>query len=131
VPPRASAIIDAMTRAIDRIPTAPLAAAGLIGGFGVAVGSGSRPLGGVVLAAFGLTCAWVWARRDGRRTAVTLTGAGLIAFAGSHVLGLVIGAWPSVFAVSAAMAALCWWRSDSRRPALVRAETDPVPGRAA
>jgi hypothetical protein len=31
------------------------------------------------------------------------------------VLGHVIGAWPSVFTVSAATAALCWRLSDSRR----------------
>ena len=41
---------------LRELPTAPIAAAGLIAGYGVAVGTGSRPLGGVVLAAFGLTC---------------------------------------------------------------------------
>ena len=104
----------------DRLPTAPLAAFGLVAGFGVAVGSGSRPLGGLVMAACGLTCIAVWVRRDGRRTAAWLTAAGLLAFAVSHLLGLVIGAWPSVFVVAAATAGLCWWLSDShraRRPA--------------
>jgi hypothetical protein len=100
----------------DRVLTAPLAAAGLIAGFGVAVATGSRPLGGVVLAAFGLACIAVWVRRDGRRTAVWLTVAGLLAFAISHVLGLVIGAWPAVLVVAAATAAICWRVSDSRRP---------------
>ena len=38
---------------LGRVPTAPVAAAGLISGFGVAVATGSRPLGGVVLAALG------------------------------------------------------------------------------
>jgi hypothetical protein len=38
-----------------RVPTSLLAATGLIAGFGVAVGTGSRPLGGLVMAAFGLT----------------------------------------------------------------------------
>ena len=90
----------------ERLPTAPLAAAGLIGGFGVAVATGSRPAGGVVLAGFGLACIWIWLRRDGRRTAVLLTVAGLVAFALSHLLGLVIGAWPSVFLVAAGTAAL-------------------------
>jgi tetrahydromethanopterin S-methyltransferase subunit C len=98
-----------------RVPTAPLAAAGLIAGFGVAVAADSRPLGGVVMAGFGLTCIAVWLRRDGRRTAAQLTAGGLFAFAISHVLGHVIGAWPSVFTVSAATAALCWRLSDSRR----------------
>ena len=99
----------------DQAPTAPIAAAGLIAGFGVAVGTGSRPLGGVVLATFGLTCAAVWVRRDGWRTAAGLTAAGLLAFALSHLLGAVIGAWPSVIVVSAATAALCRRLSDSRR----------------
>jgi hypothetical protein len=101
---------------LARLPTAPLAAAGLIGGFGVAVTSGSRPLGGVVLAAFGLSCIAVSSRRDSRRTTAGLTVAGAAAFGVSHPLGHAIGAWPSVLAVSAVTAALCWWLSDSRRP---------------
>jgi hypothetical protein len=99
---------------LERVPTAPIAAAGLIAGFGVAVGTGSRPLGGVVLAACGLACMAVWARRDGARVTATLTAAGLVAFAVSHLLGRVIGAWPSVIVVSAVTAALCWRVSDAR-----------------
>jgi hypothetical protein len=97
-----------------RVPTAALSAAGLIAGFGVAVSTGSRPLGGVVIAAFGIACILVWLRRDDRRTALILTGVGLFAFAFSHVLGLLIGAWPSVFAVSVATAYACWRRSDAK-----------------
>jgi hypothetical protein len=103
---------------LDRVPTAPIAATGLVAGFGVAVASGSRPLGGVFLAACGLTCMAVWARRDGPRVTATLTATGLVAFAVSHLLGRVIGAWPSVIVVSAVTAALCWWLSDSRRAQL-------------
>lgn len=99
---------------IARIPTAPLAAAGLIAGFGVAVASGSRPLGGIVLVAFGLVCVAIWLQRDGARTAAMLTGAGLLAFAVSHILGLVIGGWPAVLLVAAATAVLCWRVSDAR-----------------
>lgn len=40
----------------DRLPTAPIAALGLIAGFAVAVASGSRPLGGVVMAICGAIC---------------------------------------------------------------------------
>jgi hypothetical protein len=101
-------------RRMTRVPTAPLAAAGLIAGFGVAVGTGSRPFGGVVLLVFGCVCVVVWLQRDGARVAALLTGAGLLAFALSHVLGLVIGAWPAVLVVAGAMAALCWRASDSR-----------------
>lgn len=99
---------------LERIPTAPIAAAGLIAGFAVAVASGSRPLGGVVLAACGVTCVIVSLRRDGRRTAAILTVVGLVAFAVSHVLGRLIGAWPSVILVSAVCAGLCWRMSDAR-----------------
>lgn len=107
----------------DRIPTSLLAAAGLIAGFGTAVGSGSRPLGGLVMAAFGLTCIYFWVRRDGTGTAVRLTLVGLTAFVLSHVLGLVIGAWPSVILVSALTAWACWRWSDAKvwGPAAARA----------
>ncbi len=106
---------------MDRdLPTAPIAAAGLIAGYGVAVASGSRPLGGVVLAACGLLCVAIWLRRDGRRTAALLTGVGLFAFAFSHVLALAIGAWPAVLLVAAATAATCWRVSDARRPGVAR-----------
>ncbi len=98
------------------IPTAPIAAAGLVAGFGVAVASGSRPLGGAVLAGCGLSCLAVWLHRDGRRTAAGLTITGLAAFAVSHLLGHAIGSWPAVFVVSAVTAGLCWRYSDSRRP---------------
>jgi hypothetical protein len=109
---------ELMLEIADRLPTAPVAAAGLIGGFAVAVASGSRPLGGAVMAVLGIGCIVVWLHRDGRATAVKLTATGLLAFAISHVLGLVIGAWPSVIVVSAVTAAVCWRLSDSRRTAV-------------
>jgi hypothetical protein len=99
---------------VRNLATAPIAALGLIGGFAVAVASGSRPLGGVVLAICGLTCIAIWLHRDGRQTAIRLAIAGLLAFALSHVLGLVIGAWPAVLLVAAGTAILCWRLSDSR-----------------
>lgn len=98
------------------LATAPISAVGLIAGFAVALASGSRALGGVVLACCGLWCIAIWLRRDGRRTAVRLTVVGLLAFALSHVLGLVIGAWPAVFLAAAATAAACWRLSDAHRP---------------
>ena len=101
---------------MDRLPTAPIAATALIAGYGVAVASGSRPLGGLVLALLGVICVAIWARRDGRRTAVVLTVVGLGAFALSHVLALAIGAWPAVLLVAAATFAVCRRLSDTRRP---------------
>lgn len=110
-----------------RVATAPLAAVGLIAGYAVALASGSRPLGGLVLAGCGLVCVATWLSRDGRRPATLLTVAGLAAFALSHVIGLVIGAWPAVILVAAAISALYWRASDShhigttRPPAGIRA----------
>jgi hypothetical protein len=108
--PTAPALADRL----ERLPKAPITAGGLIAGFGVAVATGSRPLGGVVLAACGLACIAVWARRDGVRVTATLTATGLVAFAVSHLLGRVIGAWPSVIVVSAVTSAVCWRVSDAR-----------------
>jgi hypothetical protein len=93
---------------VRQLPTAPVAASSLIVGYAVVVASGSRPLGGVVLAGGGLWCIAVWARRRGTRTAVALGCAGLVAFVASHLLALAIGAWPSVLVVAAAMGAAAW-----------------------
>jgi hypothetical protein len=97
-----------------RLPTAPIAAFGLIAGYAVAVATGSRPLGGVVLTICAIACIGLWLRRDGSRTALRLAAAGLLAFALSHVLALIIGAWPAVLLVAAVTAALCWRESDVR-----------------
>jgi hypothetical protein len=102
---------------LSALPTAPLAAAGLIAGFAVAVATGSRPLGGLVLAAFGIGCIAVWMRRDGPRITAALTICGLVAFAISHLLGRLIGAWPAVLIVAAGTAGLYWRVSDSKRRA--------------
>jgi CHASE2 domain-containing sensor protein len=96
------------------IPTAPVAAGSLIAGYAAAAGSGSRPLGGVVLAAGGAWCLLAWRRRQGTRTALALGAAGLAAFAASHALARALGAWPSVLLVSSAMAALAWRQADAR-----------------
>jgi len=99
---------------VRNLPTAPIAATGLIGGFGVAVLSGSRAVGGLVLAICGLVCIAIWRRRDGRQTAILLTVVGLLAFALSHLLGLIIGAWPAVL-LTAACTAVVYWRVSDRR----------------
>jgi hypothetical protein len=93
-------------------------AASLIAGYAVAVGTGSRPLGGVLLATGGAWCIREWARRNDARTAIVLGCAGLAAFVLSHVLARAIGAWPAVLLVSAALAVAAWLRADTRAPAL-------------
>lgn len=110
--------MSATLASMQRIPTAPIAAASLIAGYAVAVGSGSRPLGGVVMAAGGAWCIREWARRNDARTALELACVGLAAFVLSHVLARAIGAWPAVLTVSALTALAAWLRADSRTPAL-------------
>jgi hypothetical protein len=102
------------------LPTAPVAAATLIVGYAVAAGTGSRPLGGVVLLLGGLWCIHAWQRRCGTRTAVKLAAVGFGAFVLSHVLALAIGAWPSVLFVAALVAAVAWAQADSRRAGVGR-----------
>lgn len=95
------------------VPTAPVAAASLIVAYAVAVSTGSRPLGGVVLALGGLWCIQAWRRRHGTRTAALLACVSLAAFIFSHVLALAIGAWPSVVLVSVVVAAFAWTQADA------------------
>jgi hypothetical protein len=95
------------------LPTAPLAATGLIAGYGVAAGTGSRPLGGLVLGAFGLGCIAIWLARDGRAVAAKLGCTGLAMFAVSHPLGLAIGAWPAVLVSAGVVAAASERLSDA------------------
>jgi hypothetical protein len=96
------------------LPTAPLAAGTLIGGYAVAVASGSRPLGGVVLLLGGAGCMRICSHRHGARTAAQLGAAGFAAFVLSHVLARATGAWPAVLLVSAAVGALTWSLADTR-----------------
>jgi hypothetical protein len=98
-----------------RFPTAALAATGLIAGYGVAVGTGSRPAGGAVLVVAGLPCIAIWSRRHTPAMTAKLTAAGLVGFAASHGLGLLIGAWPAVIVTAAAVGALYWRVSDAPR----------------
>ncbi len=99
---------------MHRVPTAPVAAASFLAGWGVVAASGSRTAGGLVLAAGGLWCIALWRRRRGNRTAAALGGAGLVGFVLAHVLGLAIGAWPAVILVAAAAGTLAWIYADSQ-----------------
>jgi hypothetical protein len=94
-------------------PTAPVAAASFVVSYAVVIATGSRPLGGVVLAFGGLWCIRAWFQRHGARTATTLGLVGLGLFIASHLLALVIGAWPSVLVVAGAMALVAWLGADA------------------
>jgi hypothetical protein len=87
-----------------RIPTAPLVALGLVGGYATARYTGKRELGGAVLAAAGAAAAKGWAGSVGAAPAVALTALYVGAFGGSHPLAKRIGAWPSVGVVTAVVA---------------------------
>ncbi|MGW1891639.1 hypothetical protein ACWCP6_15490 [Streptomyces sp. NPDC002004] len=99
---------------MSRIPSAPIAAAGLVGGYAVARWTKKRQLGGVVLAAGGAAAAQQWRREAGGKAAAGLTAAYVAAFAGSHPLAKKIGAWPSVFGVAGAVALASWAVADRR-----------------
>lgn len=96
----------------ESLPTAPVVAAGLIGGWQVARATGVRPIGGVVLAAAGVLAGRSWWARKGAATAVGLSAAYLGAFGASHPLAKRIGAWPSVLTVTAAAAGAAYWFGD-------------------
>jgi hypothetical protein len=94
--------------------TAPVVAAGLVGGFAVARYSGRRELGGVVLAAAGAWCGRSWLRSSGPATAGLLGAAYLAAFGASHPLAKKVGAWPSVAIVTAGAAGAAHLVADRR-----------------
>ncbi|MCB5910965.1 hypothetical protein [Streptomyces pinistramenti] len=96
------------------VPTAVVAASGLVGGYAVARWTKKRPLGGVVLAAAGAVAVKGWQEKAGGKAAAALGGAYVAAFAGSHPLAKKVGAWPSVFAVAGGMALASWLVADRR-----------------
>lgn len=109
-----------------QVPTAPVAAASFLAGWGVVAASGSRTAGGLVLAAGGLWCIGAWRRRLGNRTAAGLGAAGFSGFVLSHLLGLAIGPWPAVIVVAVAVGALAWVYADARE-AHVAAQPSAAP----
>jgi hypothetical protein len=85
-------------------PTAAVVATGLVGGFAIARYSGRRELGGLVLAGCGAWSAREWNRVGGPGLAAGLGLTYAAAFGASHPLAKRVGAWPSVFAVTAVAA---------------------------
>ncbi len=95
------------------IPTAPIAAGSLIGGYLVARVTKNRQLGGVVLAGGGAAAASQW-RRQGPAVTALLLGTYLGGFGASHPLAKRIGAWPSVFSVAALSGGASYLLADRR-----------------
>jgi hypothetical protein len=94
------------------VPTAPVVAAGLVGGFATARYSGRRELGGVVLGAAGVWCARSWLRSSGPGVMGVLLGTYLAGFGASHPLAKKLGAWPSVLAVTAVASGAAYGLAD-------------------
>lgn len=97
---------------MTRVPSALVAAASLLVGFGVAEATGVRALGGVVLLAGLAVCVVLWRRRRGTTVAVVLSVAFLALFVVSHPVAHAVGAWPSVIGMSVVMAAATWLVAD-------------------
>ena len=97
-----------------KIPTAPVVAVGLLGGYLVARETEIRPLGGAVLALAGVTAARQWLRTTGPVGTGVLAAIYVGGFGASHPLAKKIGAWPAVGAAAGLSAASSWLISDRR-----------------
>jgi hypothetical protein len=96
------------------IPTAPVVAVGLIGGYVVARETKIRPLGGAVLAAAGIVAGRQWLRTAGPAATAALSFIYLAGFGASHPLAKRIGPWPTVLVASATSAVSSWAVADRR-----------------
>lgn len=96
------------------VRTAPVVAAGLVGGWITARETGIRPLGGVVLAAAGAYAGRTWLAKSGIGTTAALGATYLLGFGLSHPLAKKIGPWPSVLAVAGASAGAAALLSDAK-----------------
>ena len=94
------------------VPTAPIVAAGLVGGYLVARETGVRPLGGLVLGAAGAVAVRSWLRTTDPATTAVLTAVYLGGFGASHPLAKRIGAWPAVLTAAGTSAAASWVLAD-------------------
>jgi hypothetical protein len=104
---------------MDSGATWPIAGGSLALGFAVAQATGVRPLGGVVLLAGAGWCATRWHARVGTGRTAALVGLYATAFAASHALAPLTGAWPAVAVVATVAAAGAYVVSDAAdaRPA--------------
>ena len=98
-----------------RPPTAPVVAAGLIGGYAAARHAGRSDLATVVFTGAGAWCTRSWLRASGRRVTAILLGTYLVTFWASHPLARKIGAWPSVLAMAAVAAGTTAVLADDHR----------------
>ncbi len=97
-----------------RVPTAPIVAGSLVGGYLVARETKVRALGGAVLAAGGALAGREWVRSVGPVGAAALGAVYLGGFGASHPLAKKIGPWPAVLSVAGVSAAAAYVVSDRR-----------------
>jgi hypothetical protein len=107
-----------------RIPTAPVVAASLVGGYLVARETKVRPLGGLVLAVGGAVAGRQWVRRSGAARTAVLAAVYLGGFGASHPLAKKIGPWPAVLTAAATSAAASHLLSDRRSAACTSGRAD-------
>ena len=100
---------------LTRVPTAPLLAGGLVGGFALAQRTGVRPLGGAAMLVANAVAARQWYAVGGTPLAAGLTAGYWTAMGVSHPLGKLVGTWPSVLGVTAVSAGAAWVLADRRR----------------
>lgn len=105
------------------VPTAPIVAASLIGGYYVARQSKNRQLGGAVLGVGGIIAKTEWMKTSGPVTTAVLTGIFYGGFGLSHPLAKKIGAWPSVLTVAGVAAGSAWVLNDRK---IVRGDAPAV-----
>jgi hypothetical protein len=99
------------------VPTAPIVATGLVGGYLVARETQVRPLGGAVLGVAGLVAGRRWLRTVGPGRTALLGAVYLGGFGASHPLAKRIGPWPSVLTVAGIAAATSFVVADRRAAA--------------
>lgn len=99
---------------LDRVPTAPLLAAGLVGGFTLAQRTGVRPLGGAAMLGANVLAARQWYAIGGAPLTAGLTAVYWAAMGVSHPLAKKVGGWPSVLGVTAVSAGAAWVLADRR-----------------
>lgn len=93
--------------------TAPLVAAGLVGGFVVARVTKVRWLGGLVFGAAGVAAAARWGRTLGPAPTAALSVGYAAAMGLSHPLAKKVGPWPAVLLVTAGVTGAAVW-ADAR-----------------
>jgi hypothetical protein len=96
------------------MPTAPIVAGGLVGGYLVARETGVRPLGGAVLAGAGALASRQWRRNAGPGGTAVLNALYYGGFGAAHPLAKKIGAWPAVLTVAAVSGAASFVLADRK-----------------